>query len=170
MANTTTLISSSTVGAGGAASISFTSIPQTYRDLYLVVTLRGTSAAGPESYFAYADFNGVSTNRTYKRIEGYGGGSGSDTGSLGPIAVAGGTGVSTGIFSAGHTYIANYTSSNAKNYSSNWGSENNGSAFDLGFISGLWTSSAALTSITIYLSTGNLAQYSSASLYGIKNS
>ena len=40
MATTYTLISSVTVGSGGAASIEFTSIPADYTDLLLKVSMR----------------------------------------------------------------------------------------------------------------------------------
>ena len=40
MADTYTLISSVTVGAGGASSIDFTSIPATYTDLLVKFSLR----------------------------------------------------------------------------------------------------------------------------------
>jgi hypothetical protein len=42
MANTFTLIASSTVGSGGAASIDFTSISSTYTDLVVKLSLRNT--------------------------------------------------------------------------------------------------------------------------------
>jgi hypothetical protein len=45
MADTYTLISSVTVGAGGASSIDFTSIPATYTDLLIKVSARGASGA-----------------------------------------------------------------------------------------------------------------------------
>ena len=45
MANTYELISSVTVGAGGTTSVSFASIPQTYTDLKLVGSARGSRAS-----------------------------------------------------------------------------------------------------------------------------
>jgi hypothetical protein len=38
------LIATTTVGSGGAASIDFTGIPQTYTDLFLVSSLRSNAA------------------------------------------------------------------------------------------------------------------------------
>jgi hypothetical protein len=56
----TFLIDSVTVGAGGAASIDFTSIPSTYQHLQIRVLARGTtSATDQEQYITY---NGTSTN------------------------------------------------------------------------------------------------------------
>lgn len=160
-----------TVGAGGAATIDFTSIPQTYTDLYLSVSIRGTASGGPESYFVYASFNGVTTNRTYRRLEATGSTISYDTGSLAGIAVAGGTSVGTNIFAASSTHIANYSSTTAnKNYYSSLSSEHDSTASDVGIIAGLWQNSAAISSISIYLSTGNIAQHSRVSLYGITKS
>ena len=44
MPNTMTLISSSTVGSGGTASISFSSIPNTYTDLVVKLSVRSTAS------------------------------------------------------------------------------------------------------------------------------
>jgi hypothetical protein len=172
MANTFKLIASSTVGSGGTASIDFSSIPQTYTDLMAVISLRGVNSAGPESYFAYASFNGLTTNRTYRRLEAYGGGVGSDSGSNYPVSVAGGTLTTANTFSSGTFYIPNYSSTTVnKSYSTEWASENNSTtAYDIGFIAGLWSATSAITSMSITLSGSNLAQYSTAYLYGIKNS
>lgn len=160
-----------TVGAGGVATVDFTSIPQTYTDLYLSVSVRGANSGGPESYFLYASFNGVTTNRTYRRLEATGGSISYDTGSLAPICVAGGTAVGTNIFAAGSTHISNYSSTTAnKNYYSSWSSEHDSTASDVGIIAGLWQNSAAISSISIYLSSGNIAQHSRFSLYGITKS
>ena len=49
MANTFQLISSTTVGAGGASSIDFTSIPSTYTDLVIKWSGRLTSTGGDAS-------------------------------------------------------------------------------------------------------------------------
>jgi len=46
MATTYTLISSVTVGSGGAATMTFSSIPQTYTDLLVRVSARNTSTSG----------------------------------------------------------------------------------------------------------------------------
>lgn len=172
MPNTMTLIASSTVGAGGAANINFSSIPSTYTDLVLFTSLRSTGASGADAYFVYGSFNGVTTNRTYRRLEGYGGGAGSDSGSNYPIGIFGGSAVTANTFNNGFVYLPNYASSTVnKSYSADWGSENNSSSsYDVGFIAGLWSSTAAINQITVSGSTGNLVQYSTAYLYGIKNS
>ena len=56
MPNTYELIASSTVGAGGASSIDFNSIPNTYTDL--LVKLSGRSSTGYNAADFYLQFNG----------------------------------------------------------------------------------------------------------------
>jgi hypothetical protein len=172
MANTFTLIASSTVGAGGAASIDFSSIPSTYTDLVVLTSLRSTATGSAADFFVYASFNGLTTNRTYRRIEGYNGLAGSDNGSNYPVGITGGSTTTASIFNNGSFYIPNYSSTTInKSYSADWASENPSAVnYDLGFIAGLWSSTAAINQITITVSTGNLAEYSTAYLYGINNS
>jgi hypothetical protein len=171
MANTFELIASSTVGSGGAASINFASIPSTYTDLAVFTSTRSTATGSGADFFTYASFNGLTTNRTYRRVEGYNGLAGSDSGSNYPVGVSGGSTTTADLFSNGFFYVPNYSSTTInKSYSADWASTNNSTInYDLGFIAGLWSSTAAINQITITVSTGNLAQYSSAYLYGVKN-
>ena len=60
MAVTYKLIETVTVGSGGAASIEFSSIPQTYTDLKVVYSLRSTNS----SVILDIQFNGLSINKT----------------------------------------------------------------------------------------------------------
>jgi hypothetical protein len=172
MPNTFTLIASSTVGAGGAANIDFSSIPSTYTDLCLVTSLRSSGTGGGDAFFVYASFNGLTTNRTYRRLEGYNNGTSSDSGTNTAIGIAGGTLVTSNTFNSVSLYVPNYSSTTTnKSFSADWASENNSSSsYDLGFIAGLWSSTAAINQITVTTSSGNLVQYSSASLYGIVKS
>lgn len=161
-----------TVGAGGASTIDFNSIPQTYTDLLVVTSMRGTSTSGPESHFIIAAFNGVTTNRTFVRLEAYGGGVGSDNGTLAGIGVTGGSGGTVSTFNSGYFYVPDYAlATKTKVHYADWTSENNSTAaFDLGFITGHWNSTSAITSISLSITSTNIAQYSTATLYGITKS
>jgi hypothetical protein len=172
MPNTFTLIASSTVGSGGAANIDFSSIPSTYTDLCLFTSLRGASSGGGAEYFVIAAFNGVTSNRTWRRLEGYNGAAYSDNGTNGAVGIVGGSGMTASTFNNNSLYIPNYSSTSInKSFSADFASENNSTtSYDLGFFAGLWSSTAAINQITISASTGNLAQYSTAYLYGIINS
>ena len=48
--------------------------------------------------------------------------------------------------------------------------ENNGTAAIASFFATQWADTSAITSLSLVFGTGNFAQYSTATLYGIKNS
>jgi len=74
------------------------------------------------------------------------------------------------VFSNGSLYIPNYTSSNYKSASSDDVTENNATTAFQYLEAWLWSNTAAITSLTLQPNLGSFPQYSSASLYGIKNS
>ena len=171
MPDTFVKIATVTVGSGGAATIDFSSIPSTYTDLCLFTSLRSTSGGTADAYYSYASFNGVSTNRTFRKLQGDGSGVSSNNGTNPVIGVNGGTGGTASTFTNGATYIPNYTSSNYKSYSSDTVSERNSTtANSLDLTAGLWSSTSAINQITVTTDTGNLAEYSTATLYGISKS
>jgi hypothetical protein len=170
MATTYTLISSVTVGSGGAATMAFTSIPSTYTDLVLQVSAR-TDEAGANWSEGRITFNGSSSGYTNRYLVGTG--SAVVSGDVGTAYVYGGRGTAAAAtantFGNSFVYIPNYTSSNNKSVSTDEVTENNATAA-LAFLgAGLWSNSAAITSITISNNTGNFVQYSTAYLYGISN-
>jgi hypothetical protein len=68
-------------------------------------------------------------------------------------------------------YIPNYASSNNKSFSGDSVAETNGTTTEMGLDANLWSDSTAISSFQIYPGDGSLwLQYSSAYLYGIKNS
>jgi hypothetical protein len=165
MANTFTKIASVTVGSGGTASIVLTSIPSTYTDLCVKISSRGIN-----NPFLSINFNGSGSNFTNKQVlseagtitnlnrtDGFIG-----YGNVNPNATA-------NTFSNNEIYIPNYAGSNNKSFSVDSTAENNSGSVDwyLGFVAGLWSNSAAITSVSLF---GDFTQYSTATLYGIKNS
>jgi hypothetical protein len=80
-----------------------------------------------------------------------------------------GTGSTASIFTSTSLYIPNYAGSTNKSYSIDNTMENNATASYPFFVAGLWSQTTAITSITI-TNASNFAEFSSASLYGIKNS
>ena len=168
MANTYTLISSVTVGAGGASSIDFTSIPATFTDLVLKLSTRTTGAAGADVSLR---FNSATTNYSYRDIEGNGTSAASYNGTSFLWAGEANRGDATAnTFASIDIYVPNYAGSNNKSISVDSVTENNGTLAYSDLIAGLWSNTAAITSISLLLSSGNHAQYSTAYLYGIKNS
>jgi hypothetical protein len=168
MANTYTLISSNTVGSGGVASVTFSSIPATYTDLLVKVSVRGSAASVNQSY--RMTFNGSSTTGlTMKRLYGDGASAASDSGTT---AEGVGASATANTFSNDEFYIPNYASANYKSFSvDNVGENNAATAYAL-LHAGLWSNTAAITSIvfTAVGVGGDLKQYSTFYLYGIKSS
>jgi hypothetical protein len=170
MATTHTLISSVTVGSGGAASIGFTSIPATYTDLVVKISMR---CAG-NAQWSRLEFNGTSytTNWKMRYLQGDGSSaaSGNQADSYYSIMMPG-SGQTASTFGSAEIYIPNYAGSSNKSVSIDHVTENNATGAFANLTTLLWSNSAAITSITITESSGssNYAQYSTAYLYGISN-
>ena len=170
MANTYTLIASSTVGSGGAAYIEFTSIPASYTDLLVLLSLRTENTGSGDT--VRVQFNGSSSNFTVKELSGDGSTAGSSSRTDGYVGYMNADASTASTFSNISLYIPNYTSSNYKSYSVDKVSEQNGTTAYAELIAGLWSQTAAITSLK-FISAGvsiDLAQYSTAYLYGINNS
>ena len=168
MANTFTLISTITVGSGGAASIDFTSIPSTYTDLCLKVS--GRSSAGPSGGTEfYTKFNANTSSYSSKLLFGAGSSTGSLSGSSTQynLAIMCANGDTASTFGNAEFYIPNYAGSNYKSVSVDSVNENNATAAYVYLTAGLWSNTAAINQITLTPYSGNFVQYSSASLYGI---
>lgn len=167
------LISTVTVGSGNAASIEFTSIPQIYTDLQLVTSWR-TSTASVADYVVIS-FNSSTSSFSARVLYGTGSATGSTSYTTSPdsriISQVVGNIATASVFSSGSLYLPNYTSNNFKSYSTDATRENNTTGNEMAIQAGLWSDTAAITSITITSwDSATIQQYSSASLYGIKNS
>ena len=167
MANETmTLISTVTVGAGGAASMTFSSIAGTFTDLQLVVSAR--TAQG-----AIADGIGLALNNSFSSISqrllyGTGTSAGSETSTVPVYGYGSGNTVTSNTFGSMTFYIPNYAGSTNKSVSVDSVGENNAAAAFSSITAGLWSNTAAVTSLVLVTNSGaNFQQYSTASLYGI---
>jgi hypothetical protein len=155
--------------ASAQASITFSSIPQTYTDLYLVISGR-LSSANSEGLFI--EFNGTTSGYSARDLFGNGSSAASSTNPFGItsklfVGSQSSTAQTASTFGVTTAYIPNYTSSNQKSVSADNIYENNGTAAGMDVLAGLFTGTAAITSIVITSNNGNLVQYSSAALYGI---
>lgn len=176
MANTLTLIETQTLTSGNA-SITFSSIPNNYADLYLACSLRGDKT-GFNDYIKI-QFNNDTTSGNY----------------IGQIALFGSTivGVSDVIsttfatasksfyggeipgttviannFSITSIYISDYSGANYKNYISSSGIVGNSNTGYQSYANGKWTSTSAISTIKLETAGGsNLITNCSVSLYGI---
>jgi hypothetical protein len=169
MANTFVKISTVTVGSGGAASIDFTSIPQTYTDLKIVLSARTDRAAAQDGLLV--KLNDSTTSFTYRNLIGDGSAASSASASTATALRATGATATASVFSNGEYYLPNYTSANNKSYSTDNVLENNATTTTLNLYAGLWSNTSAVTSISIVSeNSANFVQYTTATLYGIKSS
>ncbi len=165
---TYTLISSVTVGSGGAANIEFTSIPATYTDLLVKFSAR-TTKTGQTYDETIISLNNSTANFSVTRIYG----SGSVVGSAGGttlVFIDVSNSATANTFSNNELYLPNYASSNYKSYSVDNVTENNATETYSELLAGLWSNTSAITSIkfTSYYAE-NYMQYTTAYLYGISN-
>lgn len=148
------------------ASITFSNIPQIYTDLYLVTSLRDDSGSAG---WATAEIrpNGLTTNISARVLYGFSTTVGSFTDTqIYHQLVRGASTAST--FSNSSVYIPNYMSSTSKSFSVDTSGERNDAASINAITAGLWSVNDPITSLSIVPPAGsNLAQYSSATLYGI---
>jgi len=75
----------------------------------------------------------------------------------------------TSTFNNAQVYIPNYAGSNQKFFSVDSGGENNATTAYQLFNAGLYNQTTAINQISLKIASSNLAQYSTAYLYGVKN-
>jgi hypothetical protein len=175
-------IATVTIGATSQATISFTSIPSTYKHLQVRFIAR-TTVSGSDRCSLSVGING-DTGANYVNHNFFG-----DGASAGAAAYTGKTNLnnyigginamttsssSANIFGVGVIDILDYTStSKYKTFRALTGQDQNGSSGRLMFSSGFNTSiTAAISSLEFNVNTdysGNFAQYSHFALYGIKD-
>ena len=160
------LISTQTLGTA-AASIEFTSIPQTFTDLLILSSCRITTGGASTSLLL--TFNSQTANRSSRNLVGL-----TDSGTAisgTSTAMRGGrannSGATANTFSNSSLYIPNYAGSTQKSASVDGTSENNGAEGYLDIVANLWADTAAITSIQLAANSENLVAGSTISLYGI---
>jgi hypothetical protein len=167
MADTFVKIATVTVGSGGAATMAFNSIPDTYTDLVVKFSSRDGIIGFPALNLS---FNGSTTLSSGIRLTGNGSAAASSGIPNSPTTGYGGTSGgndTASTFTNGEIYIPNYASSSNKSYSVDNVGENNATAALAALVANLWSSSAAITSITLTAGSVTFQQYSTATLYGI---
>jgi len=167
MPATYTPITTQTISGSSTASITLSSIPSTYTDLVLVsnlVTSDGLTTT-------YAQFNG-DTATNYSFAYTYGNGTSALTARSANV-----TAVPTGFYVTPNTAFGNVSILNIMNYSntttykSTLGRASSAIATYPGaeMNAGLWRSTAAISSIRLYISQGYWIAGSTFTLYGIKS-
>jgi hypothetical protein len=158
-----TLIASTTVGAGGSSSIDFTSIPQTYTDLFILVSGR-TSQQGN----VRLNLNSSASGFSVRTVFGFGGNTPASytaTVDLGRLTFSSDT--PTTNFGAMQVHLPNYRSGVSKPFSS----DNFAASFNGGYVmitGGVWANNAAITSLSLLSPSGaTFDQNTTAYLYGV---
>jgi hypothetical protein len=163
-------IATVTVGSGGSATVSFTSIPSTYTHLQIRAFCKCT-AADSNVQSIFGQFNSDTGSNYARHFINGSGSAAAANGFASQTSVFFGTNINanaTSVFAANVIDILDYANTNKyKTTRSFSGADNNGAGF-VQFMSGLWMNTAAITSITILPNSDNFAQYSSFALYGIK--
>jgi hypothetical protein len=157
-------IATTTVGSGGSAIITFSSIPSTYQHLQIRAIGKGATAGGRQILF---QFNG-DTGSNYNSHHLYGDGASAVAGVKGTSTNGWVTYWDSSQFGSVVMDVLDYKDSNKyKTTRAIGGHDLNGSGYIL-LRSGLWMNTAAITSISLFTDSGNFTEYSSFALYGIK--
>ena len=167
MANTYTLLETVTVGAAGASSVTFNSIPQTgYTDLKIVMSVRSANASNFDN--PRISINGSTSTFTRREIYVESGSFGSESVADRIIGNCPAASVTASTFGSLEFYLPNYTSSNYKSWTCDSVTENNSATNSQWLLAGLWSTVTAVSTIAVSLQTSaNFAQYSTFSLYGV---
>jgi flagellar capping protein FliD len=158
-----------TVGSGGAGTITFNSIPQTFTDLKIVVSCRSSTSTIDSLYVAFNNDRSSLYSTTYLQTSG---------GSPASIRTSNETVFTLGVvppstytantFTNDLIYIPNYTNSSFKSLIADGIAENNSSSvYYLRLNAGLYRSTNPVTRIDIFSGGATFAQYSTFTLYGI---
>ena len=162
------LIKSYTVGdsvtAAPAASVTFDSIPGTYKTLKVMISGRDNVAATWSQFTI--NLNGNSSNFTNRYLYGDGTAAISSTGTTqaGWVSSASAT---SNTFSNIEITIPNYAGSTNKPFSADIVTENNGTFALQMLMANLWSNTSAITSLTLACSSGNFVFGSTFTLYGL---
>ena len=175
MANTMVLISAVTVGAGGAASIDFTSIPSTYTDLVVKLSVRADAAYTRR--IIGVKFNGSTTTSDYSVLDLRTTDGSTVNASLeatSPYMQTWDTtaaSATSSTFASVDYYISNYSSSSQYKAVNIMGAaENNATGATVAAQAGLYKQNTTVSSLAFAPGNGNWVQYSTAYLYGISKS
>jgi hypothetical protein len=152
------------------ASVEFTSIPQTFTDLFILVSVRSTRSDFPIDGLVVKP-NGSSSNLSWRRLLGTSTATNSENGTNDGFGLIPSAQATSNTFSNGHLYLTNYTATTNKSFSIDFVTESNSSSSFFGsqtISAGLWSNTAPITFIDFTSATGaNIASGSTISIYGI---
>jgi Ca2+-binding RTX toxin-like protein len=127
-----------------------------------------TDVSGLSIDYLFIQPNGLSTNQSGTRIQGNGAAASSQRYTNFYMPIDGSTATSN-TFANAEIYIPNYANSSNKVFSYNAITENNSATAYIETWAALWSSTSAITSLTLGNGGANLVTGSSFYLYGISN-
>ena len=159
---------STTTLSTATASVTFSSIPATYKHLQIRWIAKGTT--GSLGYAPLIFNSDTATNYSYHTLYGSGTAAATDVGTTVAYAVAGIYGGTTNIYAANVLDILDYANTNKyKTTRVLNGVDINAAGGYVEFTSSSWRSTSAISTITITTqSPDNFEIYSSFALYGVK--
>ena len=155
-----------------AASVTFANIPQTgYTDLKVVLSTRTTDTTANDSTAIALQFNGdTASNYSRRSLVGDGASATSTNATTTSMRIGFTTtnGCTANTFGNGEFYVPNYTGSTQKSVSADAVAENNSATYIYSALNaGLWTGTAAITSITVLTPSFSFVANSTFSLYAL---
>jgi hypothetical protein len=171
MATTCKLIAKNVLGSN-TGTVTFSSIPGTYTDLLLLVSARSTRTPATTGQLGSLQVrpNAATTNLSTRWLRGNGSAAASstDTALDFPIGPDDATNWTADTFTSVEIYIPNYAGSTNKSLSGITTIETNGATSYMYAVAGLWSSTAAITSVDLVEGgSNNFKSGSSFFLYGI---
>jgi hypothetical protein len=161
-----------TVGAGGASTITFNNIPQTFTDLKVVASMRDTGAN--IDYISYLTFNNDAISGLYSNNRIYGNSASAISDRFSNVnfiygAHDNGAGSTSNTFTNCEIYIPNYRAANFKSTNSDYVVEQNSASTSVYqvLVAGLWRNTNAITSLSLTTSGTAYVTNSTFSLYGV---
>jgi len=170
-------IATVSVGSGGSSTVSFTSIPSTYKHLQIRAIARTSGGSGGTTQNLNMTINNdTSTAYSFHQFSGANtsaGAYGESVGRTNAVQVLHIPTVSStsNIFGAGIIDILDYTNTNkTRTIRTFRGVEQNITDSSIALSSYLYTSTTAVSRLDFFASVGNIVEYSHIALYGIKDS
>jgi hypothetical protein len=169
MATTMKLIAKNVLGSD-TATVTFSSIPGTFDDLYLVFSARTDRASGTDVVKARINGAGSDTDHSVRWLRGSGSAASSSSLSYLGVGSATGNDATASTFSSSECLFPNYSGTSANKSASATGvDENNNATAYIYAFAGLWASTSAITAIELIPNIGTVFKSdSSFYLYGIK--
>lgn len=170
VANTSFESIATATGTGASGTITFSSIPATFKHLQIRAIVRGTAAFNTGEL--YINFNS-DTSASYARHFLTGSGSAaSASGLASQTKIYGGTMTSASaaanIVGTSVIDIIDYASTSKNKTTKSFSGEDRNGAGNIYLFSGLWASTAAISTITLTTDSTNFTTSSIFALYGIK--